>query len=348
MNPVLFRLLATLVPLQWGQEYARLDKSPASWEFEVLTWAIRLKHSLRIKGATAEPMESASYKRLQQRYVAFSVPEMKFEEVAKENLPPIRLLWVSHPKDFDVLPHSVRGALRHVKNPVIAIDVVSPSPEESRHSLADEIPANTPVSFLHDDDVVSERLRGDLDRALGSHGPWARQQLIKLLVTLSHKAEPTLVVDSDTILLRDKVWMDSEDRQLLYFRGYSNPRYGHYLRSWGIGEIDELRSFVTHHMLFQPKILESALVTTFGSAKPEVLVQAIISSARELGFPEFSLDYEYYGNILWAQGPGGYVKDKYSNVGLERPSNSGNLEQLTADLRNEGLYNSVSFHLPNR
>ena len=351
MSPLLFRILAAAFPLQWGSKYARLDKSPAQWEFALLNGLIRLKHALK-KHRKADQHrvyeESASARRLHQRFAAFSVPPRDPEKSPDSERPAIRLLWVSHPKDFDVLPLSVLGALRHVKNPIAAIDVVSPSPQEAEKALAEQIPATTSVSYVHDSDVVSEGLREELTKELSSHGSWATQQLIKVLMALRHSAQPTLVIDSDTVLLRDKVWVDSDGRQLLYFRGYTNPRYQHYLRSWGMSDTDGVRSFVTHHMLFQPEILRTAMVETFGSTEALALVEAIISSARQLGFPEFSLDYELYGNVLWSQRPQNYFLDKYSNIGLARPRDFASLEAVLAKLMQQGRYNSASFHLPNR
>ncbi len=351
MNSFLFRILASLFPLQWGSTYARLNKAPAQWEFRLLTGMIRIRHSLRRKwpaesGQVSE--ESASLRRLRQRFLAFSVPARDFVEGDATGLPSIRLLWVSHPKDFDVLSHSVLGALHHVRNPVTAIDVVSPSPGEAERLLTPLLPASISTTYLHDDDVVSESLHEELSHALSSHGAWATQQLIKVLMAIGHPSEPTLVIDSDTVLLRDKVWLTPHGRQLLYFRGYTNPRYQHYLRSWGVSEIDDLRSFVTHHMLFQPEILKEAISNTFGSTDSDTLVSAIISAAQELGFPEFSMDYELYGNVLWARHPSNYQLDKYSNIGLPRPDGSAVLESALTKLREEGHYNSASFHLPDR
>ena len=351
MNSILFRVLSSLFPLQWGSKYTRLDKTPRRWEFRLLSAMIRLRHSLtrqRVAGPGQGLEESASLRRLRQRFLAFSVPAHDIDRSDATGLPAVRLLWVSHPKDFDVLSHSVLGALRHVRNPVAAIDVVSPSLGEAERRLTPLLPASIAITYLHDDDVVSKSLRKELTQALSSHGAWATQQLIKVLMAISHPSEPTLVIDSDTVLLRDKVWLTSAGRQLLYFRGYTNPRYQHYLRSWGVSEIDDLRSFVTHHMLFQPEILSEAISKTFRSTNPRALVSAIISSAQELGFPEFSMDYELYGNVLWARHRDTYQLDKYSNVGLPRPDDSTVLESALTALRQEGRYNSASFHLPER
>ena len=351
MSPLLFRILSAAFPLQWGSKYSRLDKSPAPWELTLLSGLIRLAHALKKhrKGDQHQVHEgSASARRLHQRFAAFSVPPRDPEKSTGSELPAIRLLWVSHPKDFDVLPLSVLGALRHVTNRIVAIDVVSPSPQEAEKALTNQIPATTPVSYVHDSDVVSEALREELTKHLSSHGSWATQQLIKVLMALRHSPQPTLVIDSDTVLLRDKVWLDSDGRQLLYFRGYTNPRYQHYLRSWGMSDADDVRSFVTHHMLFQPEILRTAMVETFASTEAQALVEAICSSARQLGFPEFSMDYELYGHVLWSRCPQNYFLDKYSNIGLARPRDFASLEAVLAKLRQQCRYNSASFHLPNR
>ena len=347
----MFRILAVLLPLQWGSRYARLDKSPSQWEFDFMTKLIRLRYALSRKKnhrASSGQEESISHRRLRQRFLAFSVPPIRAEESAHAQLPSIRLLWVAHPKDFDVLPHSVLAALRHVKNPVTAIDVVSPAPEEAARLLSPQIPSTTTVNYVHDNDVVSKEIREKLIHEMSSHGAWATQQLIKVLMAISQPEEATLVIDADTVLLRDKVWVNARAQQLLYFRGYTNPRYQHYLRSWGVGEIDDLRSFVTHHMLYQPEILRGVLSSTFGSSTPDALAGAIIASAQELGFPEFSADYELYGNVLWAQHPANYFLDKYSNIGQTRPGNPASLDAALVKLRQQGRYNSASFHLPNR
>lgn len=351
MNPFLFKVLASVFPLQWGTRYSRVDKTPTHLEFTLLTRIGQIKHLLRShekRRSSLSYQQSESYRRLLRRFTAFSVPSRDTRDEETTELPAVRLLWVTHPKDADVLIHSVAGALRHVRNPIEAIDFVTPSPAEIENRIRPQLPPTIPVSFLRDDDVVSQDLCNQLAEALSSHGSWAVQQLIKVLHVLEHPDQPALVIDADTVLLRDKVWFSAERQQTLYSRAYLNPRYHDYLRCWGVDSIDNMRSFVTHHMLFQPDILRESLTEIFGSTDPASLVVAIVEAARELGFPEFSLDYELYGNMLWAKHPERFMLDKYSNIGLERPSEHLRLSDQLETLRTKGNYNSVSFHLPNR
>ena len=351
MNAFLFRLLVALFPLQWGPRYTRLDRTPSSWELRVVSRLSRIQHSLRGKNTrTDRPNfeESASFRRLQQRFQAFSVPSLTISHNDLNDLPAIRLLWVAHPKDFDVLPHSVLGALRHVKNPIAAIDVVSPSPDKADNLLTPLLPPEIRATYLSDADIVPGPLREALSQALVTHGGWATQQVIKILMAMRQASESTLVIDSDTVLLQDKIWLTSSGRQLLYFRGYTNTRYHRFLRSWGLEEIDTMKSFVTHHMLFQPKILKPAIKKVFGSTNPTAIVDTIISSAKQLGFPEFSLDYELYGNVLWSDHPSSYRLDKYSNTGMARPESFKKLTSQLTTMRDQGRYNSASFHRPDR
>lgn len=292
--------------------------------------------------------EAASLLRLEQRFTSFSVPPSQAWVESGSELPSIRLLFVSHQKDFDVLPYSVFGAYRHVKNPITTVDIVSPSPSGVESVLENRLPGNLKVSYWHDGDVLPDKLRRVLKRELPTHGSWAAQQLIKVLMAIQNSQQPTLVIDSDTVLLRDKVWLRPDQKQLLYSRAFLNTRYQQFLEAWGLREPDYLRSFVTHHMLYQPAILNNAISHIFGSSKAEILVNKIITSAQELGFPEFSLDYELYGNVLWSKHKHSYYLDKFSNLGLARPKDDLTLKAILSKLRRQKRYNSVSFHLPNR
>ena len=351
VSPLLFRILAIAFPLQWGSKYSRLDRSPHFLEYIFLRRRIRLKAVFGFGGsdttnASPKPVSPGEI-RLYRRYLAFSVPPLGVPE-EKEALPAIRLLWVAHPKDFPVLTHSLESALHHTRNPVTSIAVVSPEPAQARETLNPIIPAGIVVDFPHDNDYVPQEIRSRLNQALPSHGSWATQQLIKVFASLEYSSQPTLVIDADTILLHDKIWLYSDGSQLLYFRGFYNERYANFLRYWGFNDIDILRSFVTHHMLFQPGILQEVTTSVFGSLELGRIVDIVTSSAKALGYPEFCLEYEPYGQFMSGRYRDRVKFDKYSNLGLPRPIDEHELDKTIKRLRQQGLFNSVSFHKPDR
>lgn len=351
MNSVLFRLGTILFPLQWGNKYARIDKSPHILEFIFLRLLIRLKTwlvSAIWKASDFSPTsDSPGEIRLRRRYLAFSVTPIS-EPENKQNLPAIRLLWVAHPKDFPVLTHSVQNALRHSRNPVTSITVVTPEPAIARATLDRIIPENTQSNFRHDEDFLPPEIRSRLDEALPSHSSWAAQQLIKVFATLEVPTHPTLVIDADTVLLRDKTWVYGDGSQLLYFRSFYNERYADFLRLWGFETIDTLKSFVTHHMLFQPEILREVTASIFGTLELGQTVDTIITSVKALGYPEFCVEYEPYGQFIAGRQDRSVRFDKYSNIGLPRPPSELELHSAIERMQRADRFNSVSFHKPDR
>ena len=351
MRQVAFRVLSALFPLQWGIKYSRLDKSPGPLEFRVLRSLIRLKNAVKVEKDSRKPRSlgaiSPGELRLHRRYLAFTVPPLG-QPVEDEKLPAIRLLWVAHPKDFPVLTHSLESALAHTRNPVATITVVSPEPTQAEGALRHIIPSRISADFRHDNDFVPVEVRSQLDQALPSHGSWATQQLIKVLATMEQQSSATLVIDADTVLLQSKTWLSSGGIQLLYFRGFHNDRYANFLRHWGFNEIDTMRSFVTHHMLFQPDILRQAMMLTFGSLNIERIVEKVIGSVEALGYPEFCLEYEPYGQLISRKHRDLVSLDKYSNIGLPTPMAPEALTGQIMRLRSHGHFNSVSFHRPDR
>ncbi len=347
-----FALLSLFFPLNWGPRYSERGKFPSRFELFLLTTALRARAILsrfRHRGdVEANQKTAASERRLQRRYAAFTVSEPPLEDSPLKDRPSVRLLWMVHPKDFPVFHHSVDGMLRHLKNPVHEIVFISPESESTEAHLRSKIELDAPVRFLNDDDFMSSENWQKLVSSVSGHSGWAASQLIKMEFILTGDSTPTLMVDSDTVLLADKQWMYSGGRQLLYFRWYENPRYEKYLRHWGFRDMDPLRSFITHHTLFQPKLLRELLDSLFGSHDLDTLVNAVADGSSALGFPEFCIDDEPYGQLLFKYHQDGVVLDKYSNTNLSLPETDEEMVQTLQKMRRDGKFNSVSFHNPER
>lgn len=346
-----FAILARLFPLNWGPYYFQRGKRPSRAELFVLLQAIRAKErvmKLLNRGHRLGKRISASELRLRRRYTAFTVEEPLMDDSLVNDRPPLRLLWMVHPKDFGVLHHSVHGALRHVKNPVEEIVFISPSSELTEAHLQSRVKFDVPVRYLDDGAFLRFKDSQKLVEAIGGHAGWASSQLIKVNFILSGDSTPTFMVDSDTVLLVDKQWLYSGGRQLLYSRWYDNPRYERYLRHWGFEEMDPLRSFITHHTLFQPDLLRGLMNDAFGGYELSQLVEAVVSGSRELGFPEFCIDDEPYGQLLFKHYPEKVVSDKYSNVNMMPALTDRDMLRTLESLRESERFNSVSFHNPER
>lgn len=344
----LLRLRSVFFPLYWGNRYEQIGKRPSVVELKVTQALLAVVQLTRGSASAGDFVPLASRQRILQRFHAFRVAPFDFSTTRKSTLPSLRALWVVHPKDFDVLPWSVEALLRHSLNPVTEVHIITPDVEGAKNSLPPHVMSQAPVTFRNDSELIDRETSKILDSAFGSHSGWAKQQIIKVLASLEEGPTNTLVIDSDTILLQDKAWLLPGNVQLLYFRAFINPRYHDYLEEWGLRKIDRNRSFVTHHMLFQADMLKKILVARFTSTEPRSIARALARSSQRLGFPEFSLDYELYGQAMALEHPENLIWDKYSNLGISRPQEMGSWESLIQSLRDEGNFNSVSFHLPNR
>lgn len=347
-----FRILAFLFPLNWGARYFQRGKTPIRLELAVLQKLIRAKAWITKSSKhqpKRSPLESSeSERRLIRRYTAFTVLEPPIENLRPQQIPNIRLLWMAHPKDFQVLHHSIHGVLQHLRNPVSEIVIISPVAKATSKHLESRVDTDLPIRFLNDEDFMSGKNWKLLQTSLGGHAGWAASQLIKVDFILSGDSTPTLMVDSDTVLLTDKQWLFADGRQLLYFRWYENPRYEQFLRYWGFEEMDSLRSFITHHTLFQPSLLQSLMDEAFGAHDLDSLVRHVVGGADALGIREFCIDDEPYGQMLFKHYRDKVVLDKYSNVNMSLPRSDQEFERLLRKLRHGGRFNSVSFHNPSR
>jgi len=347
-----FKILSGLFPLNWGPRYTEIGKYPSRVELLLSLAAIRFRKAIQsaIRGELSAISDSPSISevRLRRRYTAFTVTEPAFEDSNLNDRPSIRLLWMTHRKDFRILHHSIDGLLRHLKNPVRDIVFISPDALETKNYVETRAKIEVPTIFFSDSDFMTERQLSVLRHSLGQHAGWAASQLIKVNFILSSESVPTLMVDSDTVLLRDKQWLYNDGRQLLYFRWYENPRYESYLRHWGFTEMDPLRSFITHHTLFQPELLRNLMDEMFSAHDLETLVTAVADGQRALGFPEFCIDDEPYGQVMFKNFRDRVVLDKYSNINRSIPAEDKQLARILEELRNEGKFNSVSFHNPER
>lgn len=350
MNGLLFSFGKRIFPVFWGTKYTRIHSAPRTWEFHLASVFIALVSLLRMLGvgrkkASAQRRESLAH--LSRKFEAFRVPSLDVAPWRDHDLPPINGLWVVRPKDFSLLPHSLKAVIQHSLNPLSHVTVISPDSVGAREALAgvmEKIASSTSVVFHTDEDYLDPVSVDLLDSHFGSSAGWAKQQIIKTLAVARDGPNPTLIMDSDTVLLQDKVWLFPDSRQLMYSRAFCNPDYFTFLNAWGYEQVDTTKSFVTHHQIVNSNRTKEALQQRLGGADPANLTRAVITAATTLDLTRFSLDYELYGQFMNAHHRSELVMDKYSNSDLPRPQGDRAVQELIASLRAKGDFNSASFH----
>jgi hypothetical protein len=213
----------------------------------------------------------------------------------------------AHEKDFPVLTHAVRGALRHI-SPLRRIHVVSATPfsyPSNRVVWVDE-PKLPLLPTLPD---VRE-LWGE-DRRMIERASWIYQQLLKLGAGryIPDLAPQYLVVDADVIFLR-KVSFDPDALgRFPYARAYEYhmPYREAFERLNGAGLTQNWFSLTSHHMLYDRELMEEMFAdfeTRFGVPWYQAYIDAV--------------DREEHSSISEMDIYGWWVLDRHPELGQHR------------------------------
>jgi hypothetical protein len=270
--------------------------------------------------------------------------DLKFEECDV----PLEVLIVSSHKDLEVLPFTVESILDKCVNPIDRVTLIVPKKALNSALKILESSTHSTVTFcvLDEETLISQDFRIHLKERYGDRYGWVLQQVLKLNYALSCDRRGLLVVDADTILLKKMGFLQGDGLQTLLVSSELHKIYFDKLKLLGFSPVEPWMSTVTHHMLFQPSLLKTAL-NEINSKSAEDIIRAIES--RDLNpkdnLSPFSIDYELYGQWLISN-----KRDKISlkltqNIELKRDMKSFELVRnlLSTDHSNP-RYASASLH----
>lgn len=238
----------------------------------------------------------------------------KFEPTVKV---PTTLIIVSAPKDFDILPltislaHETQSQLVFNQTKVIV-------PEASIEALRSKIISFgfTNINVISEEEVITLELRNLMKRKFGPRYGWALQQFLKIYQVLDAQTEYSLVLDSDTLLLKSRYWLDSAGRQALFPSWEFHCNYYEILNRLGICSTEPEFTLITHHMFMKKENLLKALQVT-SCKDPKDLLLLMNELALE-GSSPFCIDYELYGQYMLNFQFNKVILQKWSNIEVER------------------------------
>lgn len=269
-----------------------------------------------------------------------------------KNLPEIELVIPFVEKDLSALPTVLQNARKMVRNPIGVVTLITPrdirgtGPRFSRPTsltvLEEILGSSQDIRLLFDQDILGSEILDRLSERFGEgdrNAGWVTQQLIKLSAARQSHYLGALILDSDTVLLSPKTWLTREKKQLLQVAiEYHSDFMKHVKSFFGVPKKYRL-SFVTHHQLMQPEVVQHmfphgqrSLLEWWESSTDPI--------GRDLG------DYEAYGSFLAHHYPERVAYGSFSN--LFSPA----WEQFKHDLDSTGKepeelvpdYCSISFH----
>ena len=250
---------------------------------------------------------------------------------------------VSTLKDFDILPDSINYALRALRPYIISgVRVIVPSRDVAACQKL-MMDCECQVEIVDESDLISQQHFKRLTEVFGNRNTWVLQQLLKVQGVLTSKSDAVLILDSDTVLLRPRPWFSSAGHQILMPSMEYNESYYQFLAKLHISELVPQYSFISHHMLMQPKIL-SNLLNSLNLLETKKFITYICDNANTKVQSPICIEYELYGQHLFETEPKGYFLERWSNISISRRYSNTILKSNLAKLTLRIFYNSVSFH----
>lgn len=264
--------------------------------------------------------------------------------ISGEINPGIDLIWVAERKDFETLILSIRLAIRHTLNPVNSVKVIVPEAQmnECREHINKQ-DSKFEVKIISESEIIPPVLIDKIKSRFPEKFGWILQQFLKLESVQNSKSAGVLIIDADTMLLEDRLWLDQELNQILMTAPWQHEPYFLFLRKLGLFTGKSRYSFVTHHMLMQPQVLQEA-INTKGFKNMRSFIDFLLEELNDSNIRGCSIDYEFYGNYFYAKFPDKTRLVKFCNLSKKSDLNVPSLKKLIEQLEDAGEYRSISLH----
>lgn len=231
----------------------------------------------------------------------------------------IEIAFVCAGKDFEVLPLSIKYALRATSSfKVTKIILIVPEKDlEAGRALLPTF--GCPIDLRCEDDVLGAQTRNILRAKFSDRYGWALQQLLKVSAVITSTAAGVLIVDADTLLLSKRNWIDNSGNQILTPSWEYNASYYVFLRNMGVSRLKPEHTFISHHMLMQPQMMKDAMGAA-GWQDLDSIVESLVNERFLSTSSPFCIEYELYGQFMWNNHRDKVRLEKWANVGLPRSS----------------------------
>lgn len=248
-----------------------------------------------------------------------SVFDLDFSEPDPNSLidKSLNLLFVSTNKDFSMLPLSVEGGFYSTSNfrEVFATVIVPDDQVEECRSILSKLMDKYPVEILPESSIVPAKHFEELRIKFGWRFGWVLQQILKTKFSSDSKYDFVLIIDSDTVLLRKRNWVLKNGKQLLTPSWEYNPSYYRFLNLQGNFPLHPKFTFVSHHMLTQPKLFKRA-TQMLGWSNLDQLVKTLVEYESEGELSPFCIEYELYGQYMYLYQSESCFLEKWGNTSV--------------------------------
>jgi len=274
------------------------------------------------------------------RYL-FATRQLNNPLETEASLPKIEVLLMAKAEDLDVLMLAVEGVWYQSQNKIHEFVIVVPSRdvESIKGIFSSKL---FPAVIIDEDQLISSGTRKLIRVNRPDRYGWILQQVIAAQWLINTEAEFTLLLDTDTILVRPKVWVADSKVQILMPTFEYNPEYYKFFKSKSKRYDQKKWSFVSHHLLVQTKIFKE-IFEEYWQSNLEVALTEAFNFSSPTEFSPFDLKFEIYSHFLLSKYPRLVKFCKWANFSEPRSAANGqSYQEIQANYSRQ--YNSVSFH----
>jgi hypothetical protein len=217
-------------------------------------------------------------------------------------------------KDLEILELSTVAAIKSCQNRIISLTVVAPSSvEHDVNEVFRKMSRDVDLCYLSDEKLLK---RFGLEN-FNFIRPNIKMEVLKVLAVLGCDSEAALLIDGDTILLKERKWITDEKQIVLVAQEYTPSHINFNRKHMDLSQLTGL-GFVTHHQVVRRSFLEE-LVSEKGGLHH--FVNCFESAAAEFYLrsgPDFPSEWQLFGDFLINRYPESAVLSSFKNLGMSR------------------------------
>jgi hypothetical protein len=232
-------------------------------------------------------------------------------------LPEIEVLVPAAIKDIEISKLTVISVIETSRNPISDITLVVPQKEVKTFEEYFRDLETVNLKFVGEEDLVGTELLQTIKKEYAGRAGWVLAEFIKYIFTSKSKKLGVLIIDADTILTENRIWLTSDLQQNIFPVFEYHKHYFEFLEFLGVPLAGTEISYMSHFMLFQPSIYRE-MVKNFKSNNPMETLRLLIEFPSKNPHSPVCFCYEAYAHFAKYKYPDRVVDAKWSNVQVAR------------------------------
>jgi len=259
-------------------------------------------------------------------------------------LPNIELLCVVAGKDIALLSRNVLAAIQNSNNKITKVTVITREDEVSVCAkVLQSLELEQKIAVISEEDCFENDIMESLKKKFQSRKGWVLQQLLAVNFILKSNNAGVLLLNADTTMLRKVDLLYEDDKQNIYASLEYHRPYYKLLNNLIGSKISPRWTYITHHMLFQPKYFRE-IFETFELGTMKDLIDWLVLNIDESEQSPLCVEFELYGQGMEILHPELLQHKKFANTSWKRTASNQSKLDLILSGEIPTTYNSVSMH----